>query len=365
MSSPVGIAKGRQLTKLSFEEVALLGTMDIGFGGWARGRDRPYGSAAQVGRTDVIGSRGSVQKKAGYTAAVAVMLSLMAIGLQHPPSASAASTCPGRNGQLAVTVGTRGRSSEVIGVLTRAQRVRRLFGPRHMPLEAVLGEPSFSCNGRKIAYSVDNYSHCEELQVVDAMTGQMENLRTPPLCGDGPSFLADGRIIFDARHGTYIVDADGSHLHRLFNGEVSANTSNGRWFIEAGLRTFYLLNAKGHRVRRLAPPLPARSGEYLRPHFSPDGRWIVYEKTTEIETENRQGDLFIVRRDGTHLRRLTTGERSSEPVFSPDGRWIAFIRSGGPARRNVYELSVRHPSTVKALTRVRDANFYDPTWAAG
>lgn len=312
----------------------------------------------------MIGSRGWVQKKAGVTAAVAVMLSLMAIGVQHPPSASAASTCPGRNGQLAVTVGTRGRkSSEVIGVLTHAQRVRHLFRPGQT--EAVLGTPAFSCDGSEIAYSVDNYSHCEELQVVDVRTGKMRALRTPPLCGRNPSFLSDGRILFDARHGTYVVYANGSHLHRLFGEEVFANTADGRWFIGDGFRTFYLLNAKGQRVRRLAPPLPPHSGGYLRASFSPDGRWVVYEKTTQIETENRQGDLFIVRRDGTHLRRLTTGYKSSEPVFSPDGRWIAFIRSGGPARRNVYELSVRHPSTVKALTRVHDANFYDPTWAAG
>lgn len=297
------------------------------------------------------------------TAVGTIVLGLTAISLQQPAAASAASTCPGRNGQLAVTVGARGRSSEVIGVLTRAQRVRRLFGPRHLPLEAEVHEPSFSCDGSEIAYSLNNESLCEELQVVDVRTGKMRALRTPPLCGDGPSFLADGRIIFDARHGTYVVDADGSHLHRLFGEEVSANTADGRWFIGGGFRTFYLLNAKGQRVRGLAPPLPARSGEYLRPHFSPDGRWIVYEKTPHVITETRKGDLFIVRRDGTHRRRLTHGRRSSEPVFSPDGRWIAFIRSAGSGSRNVYELSVRHPSTVKALTRVRDADFYDPTWA--
>lgn len=264
-----------------------------------------------------------------------------------------------------MTVGTRVNDSEVIGVLTPAEQVRHLFSPQHVPQEALLEEPSYSCDGREIVYSLDNESGCQEVQVVDARTGRRRALRTPPLCGDGPSFLADGRIIFEARHGTYVVDADGSHLHRLFGEEVSANTANGRWFVGAGFRTLYLLNATGKRVRRLVPPLAPHTGEYLHPHFSPDGRWIVYEKKPHVVTESRNGDLFIVRRDGTHRRRLTSGHDSSEPVFSPDERWIAFIRSAGADSRNVYELSVRHPGRVKALTRAHDANFYDPTWAPG
>jgi WD40-like Beta Propeller Repeat len=299
------------------------------------------------------------------TVVTAAMIGWLIAGTLHAPVASAASTCPGRNGQLAVTVDTRVHDSEVIGVLTAGKGVRHLFSPQDVPVEAEFDQLSFSCDGSEIVYGLDNDSGCEELQIVSDRPGGRRSLRTPPICGRNPGFLSDGRIVFDGRRGTYMVDRDGDHLHRLFGEQVSANTANGRWFIAGGFRTLYLLNAKGQRVRRLAPALPPRSGEYLRPHFSPDGRWIVYEKTPEISTESRKGDLFIVRRDGTHLRRLTSGHRSSEAVFSPDGRWIAFIRSAGRGSRNVYELSVRDPSTVKALTHVRDANFYEPTWAPG
>ena len=305
-----------------------------------------------------------VPRSAALGVACGALLSLM-IGLPQPSSASAATTCPGRNGKLAVTVGTPVNDSEVIGVTTPAGDVRLLFSPKEEGQESLLGGPSFSCDGREIAYSVDNDSRCEALRIVDVRTGRTRELRVPSVCGSDPAFLSNGRIVFDGRDGTYIIDADGSHLHRLFGDGMQTETANGRWFISNEFRNLVLLDAKGRRVRQLAPALPAGAGEYLHAHFSPDGRWIVYEKQPHVVTENRDGDLFMVRRDGTHRRRLTSGHDSSEPVFSPDGRWIAFIRSAGAASRNVYELSVKHPGVVRALTRIPDANFYDPTWGAG
>src|SRR6476646_5348279 len=36
------------------------------------------------------------------------------------------------------------------------------------------------------------------------------------------------------------------------------------------------------------------------------------------------GSIWIAERDGSNLRRLTTGGRESKPIFSPDGALIAF-----------------------------------------
>ena len=56
------------------------------------------------------------------------------------------------------------------------------------------------------------------------------------------------------------------------------------------------------------------------PAWSPDGRWLAFE---------RAGHLYVIKVDGTGLRRLTRrppGDR--EAAWSPNGRYIAFTALG-------------------------------------
>ena len=55
------------------------------------------------------------------------------------------------------------------------------------------------------------------------------------------------------------------------------------------------------------------------------------------------GDLFVIRRDGTTCERRLLGGHSDGPVFSPDGRWIAFRKVKNGTGGNIVALSVKHP----------------------
>jgi dipeptidyl aminopeptidase/acylaminoacyl peptidase len=57
------------------------------------------------------------------------------------------------------------------------------------------------------------------------------------------------------------------------------------------------------------------------PSWSPHGTKLAFGRSTG---SGRAG-IYLVRRDGSGLRRLTRG---AGPVWSPNGRWIAFGRSG-------------------------------------
>lgn len=300
----------------------------------------------------------------GTTASVIVLLTLWAgNSLSSSPTVQAASACAGGNGRVAVVKARGGRAGNLIGLVTGNKRVRPLFA--QSGIEWKLESPSFSCDGKEIAYSVEaGEPGCDSLEVADVSTGKRRGLDTGHLCASNPAFLSNGTIVFSAQGGTYAVDTNGSRLHHLFDEHQAASATNGRWFVASPwFHTLFLLNAEGRRVRSLAPRLDPHTGEYLRPHFSPDGRWIVYERTTYISNSRQHADLFIVRRNGTHRRRLTTGEKSSQPTFSPDGRWVAFIRGPEAGGGNVYALSVKHPTRIKTLTNVGNGNFYEPTWA--
>jgi Tol biopolymer transport system component len=68
------------------------------------------------------------------------------------------------------------------------------------------------------------------------------------------------------------------------------------------------------------------SRQWSSPDFSPDGQSLVFYSRAQPE-----GDLYVIRTDGTGLRQLTGDAALARvPRWSPDGTWIAFFstRSG-------------------------------------
>lgn len=122
--------------------------------------------------------------------------------------------------------------------------------------------------------------------------------------------VADGR----ARHARLIKK------FRHASAESLAISPNGRWIAVSLFRgagaDLYLMRSDGSRLRRLTRGERAETS----PTFSPDGRRIAFSR------EGRGGsDIFTIRRRGGGLRRLTRGRGSnSDPAYSPNGRRIAY-----------------------------------------
>jgi dipeptidyl aminopeptidase/acylaminoacyl peptidase len=62
------------------------------------------------------------------------------------------------------------------------------------------------------------------------------------------------------------------------------------------------------------------------PAWSPDGKRIAFTRTTN---GNRSFRVYVVKADGTGIRRITNGRFDWRPAWSPDGRWIAYQSTGG------------------------------------
>lgn len=85
-----------------------------------------------------------------------------------------------------------------------------------------------------------------------------------------------------------------------------------------------------------------------------------------VERRQQYANLYLMRPDGTKLRRITSSRGSDFfPAWSPDGKWIAYISNGSRPRDQVaYEIYVMRAngSRHRRVTRDRFPD-YDLAWA--
>jgi len=96
---------------------------------------------------------------------------------------------------------------------------------------------------------------------------------------------------------------------------------------------------------------------FIDPDISPDGEWLVF-----VNQGERQEDLFIMRRDGKGLTRVTNDiHRDRGPRWAPDGRRIAFYSD----RSGKYEIWVisRDGTGLQRMTYTAERGTFHPVWS--
>ena len=160
-----------------------------------------------------------------------------------------------------------------------------------------------------------------------------------------------------------VINADGSGRKNLTDNPRRGNWSpawspNGRQVAFATARTgtdVWVMRSDGSHLKRLT----RGGGEY--PAWSPDGKQIAF-------MSSRTGDyeIYVMTADGTRVRRLTqSAGQDGWPAWSPDGRWIAFTPERGRAT-GLFDIYVMRPdgSDLRNLTRDTDDLSSDyPDWA--
>jgi WD40 repeat protein len=118
-------------------------------------------------------------------------------------------------------------------------------------------------------------------------------------------------IFFGSLDGfTYEIASTGGKLRRVALGWAEAWTSDGRSLLvsvpDNGVLRLDTIDAAGGD-RKTVMRLPTWSTEFTAT-WSPDGTQLAYAGSS-----NRPNDLFVVRADGTHRRRLTHTGDVGEP----------------------------------------------------
>jgi Tol biopolymer transport system component len=183
----------------------------------------------------------------------------------------------------------------------------------------------------------------------------------------------DNTIIFDSeragpRH-IFRMGIDGTNVVQLTTGDTAQDSAavspDGTTIAFGDVNTgqnrdigIHLASIDGSDVRPLTPGAgPGVDGEDDAA-FSPDGKWIAFERV--VNPNAAQSGLFIIRPDGTGLRRLTDdASGAGYPRWSPDGSHILF--SNGASQLWVVDVKTRK---TKRLSDPHDPGLsIDANWS--
>jgi len=209
--------------------------------------------------------------------------------------------------------------------------------PTHLP-----PTPTPPGGGGKIAYVGTD----RNLWIMNVDGSDPKRLTTLGKSVYHPRWFPDGnRLIFTTHGDTYIVNADGSGLTRMpYDYEPAPSISpdgrklagtfeqtrpyqGGRAFVTSDL---IVSDIDGSNRISLTGCSESKLCSFWGTTWSPDGQWIAFGGVF-IDSPPAGGiDIYVIRADGSDMKRLTFMENALAPSWSPDGRKIAFVSSSPP-----------------------------------
>ena len=169
-----------------------------------------------------------------------------------------------------------------------------------------------------------------------------------------PAFSPDGsRIAFvsqrDGNAEIYVMNADGTGTTRISNDPQPDGRPSfmpdGQSLVfhssrTAGKQEIWAVNVDGTALTQLT-----RDSVNSSPAVSPDGQIIAY-----VSTRNKDGDIWLMNRDGTNQRQFTRSpqQRESEPRFLRDGTlvYLAERREGNRTVQQVIRADLATGATT-------------------
>jgi len=198
------------------------------------------------------------------------------------------------------------------------------------------GEGYWSADGRRLVFQSEREPGNPFYQIYTLTLATGETMRVSP--GYGKTTCAfihptTGDVLFASTHH----DPRSRELQKEeLDFRASGKERRYSWDYDPEME-LYVHNAKTGALTRLTNA----QGYDAEGSYSPDGRWIVFSSTrqaygrTLTPAERKQletdpsffGEIYIMRSDGTELRRLTTvNGYDGGPFFSPDGTRIVWRR---------------------------------------
>jgi TolB protein len=181
--------------------------------------------------------------------------------------------------------------------------------------------PSFSPDGETILFANRAAEGPTSLWTVENTGKNPKLLYTGPNTIVSSDWSPDGKTIAFAMavdrpdaYEIFLMNADGSDIRQLTNGLPGIGGSldwspDGKYLLiyagPEGDKNIYRIDVEAKTATQLT-----NGGNNAASSYSPDGEWIAFNSLRN----DGQADLFIMRADGTDLRRITT---NPEPDWQP------------------------------------------------
>jgi TolB protein len=193
-------------------------------------------------------------------------------------------------------------------------------------LYGVDNAPEISPDGEQLVFMHNSPTKdTNQIVIADHNGGNAGNI--PGINGWDPTWSPDGRQILFAsdKNGTnqlYTIRTDGSKLTKITNLPSIRGRSDwspdGNYIVtysgEPWHRELFIMNADGSNVRQLTPS----GGNSQGPSFSPDSKWVAFTAYFDHYNEDNGCEIYIIRIDGTDLRRLTDNDYCDyQPRWGP------------------------------------------------
>jgi len=262
-------------------------------------------------------------------------------------------TGPGPDAGVAVS--TDGRR---LAFSSKSQRIRTWLFPFDATTGQIRGdgeaitspgrtsaEPTLSRDGTKVAYFVPhgeslglNYLDVRnEVWVKSLVDGHEAPVIADVYSRWFPQWSPDGmRLTYERRNRRtnerqLMVWSTQSHEEELLGSTLMPWdwSPDGKWLLSDSSEGIWLVSvAAAPHAETAAKQIISRDPAYeiYQPHFSPNGRWIVFEAVANSPLPNPESAIYVVPASGGSWTRITDSKHfDDKPRWSPDGRTIYFV----------------------------------------
>ena len=191
----------------------------------------------------------------------------------------------------------------------------------------ILNAPEISPNGDYIIFKFSTgTSDKNAIWIMDRNGENVGNI--PRALGWDPTWSPDGKYILfasdmDGMIQLYTIRVNGKELHKVESGLPAIRgrsdwAPNGQFIVtysgEPWKRDVYIMEPDGSNARLLSPP----GGNAQGASISPDSQWVAFTAYYDHPNDDHGCEIYILRIDGTDLRRLTSNDYCDyQPRWGP------------------------------------------------